>query len=78
MPGKGGILYQEMKDWRRKYKLLFSVWGPGFKHLGFREWKRKWKLLYYNRVYWGYIGIMEKKMETTIMDSIGIISLEIT
>ena len=31
----------------------------------------QWKLLYYNRgyigLYWGYIGIMEKKMETTIM-----------
>ena len=28
------------------------------------SWKRKWKLLYYMGV---YIGIMEKKMETTIL-----------
>ena len=29
------------------------------------EWKRKWKLLYIGS-YWGYIGMMEKKMETII------------
>ena len=28
---------------------------------------------YYNGLHWGYIGRMEKKMETTIMGYIGII-----
>ena len=29
------------------------------------EWKESEN--YFNRLYWGYIGRMEKKMETTIM-----------
>ena len=43
------------------------------------KWKRKWKLVWYYRgyigilgyMYWGYSGIMEKKMETTILGYIG-------
>ena len=44
-----------------------SLSGPQETILG--EWKIKWKLRFKGlgfRVYWGYIGIMENKMETTI------------
>ena len=40
----------------------YYIWG----YIGviWGEWKRKWKLLYIG-LYWGYVGIMEKKMATT-------------
>ena len=49
----------KLSEVRRLEGLTAGDWEVSYNIM---EWKRKWKLLFR-----GYIGLMEKKMETTIM-----------
>ena len=50
---------------RKLLKVLVQGLGFRVKGLGFRVWD--WVFGVYIYIYWGYIGIVEKKMETTIL-----------